>query len=361
MSIYEKNDTLKQKEINLYGSSRLGVYHVDVDVQTCGSTLPEITTFTRGNKFFELPNYLRNVLATVSDKKVGHSTDGTTIDYSTAEVVTAQDYYPFGMLMPGRKYSIANMDYRYGFQKQEKDNEVAGLGNHYEFKFREYNPQIGRFWSPDPLHSKYPWNSDYAFAENRVVDGIDLEGLEYATFHIYVNFKSGYVTSIKTVTDYDLKSKNSMGPGVKYVYHDDANGNEVPQLSRFKKNIYGIYQGGNNPQLPIKDGKFTRYTRNYDNYDLALKKKTLEQFRSGKSLFGKDIISWASLFDLVNYLYSKILRQKKSLVNIFHWNYFAKLKLPQLNHCSNRWVGEGITKIMSSDLDKLLLLLSLHK
>jgi hypothetical protein len=54
MSIYEKIETLKQKEINLYGSSRLGVYNVDVNVQNCGAALPEITIFTRGNKFFEM-------------------------------------------------------------------------------------------------------------------------------------------------------------------------------------------------------------------------------------------------------------------------------------------------------------------
>ena len=28
-------DTLKQKEINSYGSSRLGIYNVDIDVRRC--------------------------------------------------------------------------------------------------------------------------------------------------------------------------------------------------------------------------------------------------------------------------------------------------------------------------------------
>ncbi len=34
------------------------------------------------------------------------------------------NYYPFEMTMPGRKYS--RTDYRYGFQGQEKDNEIKG-------------------------------------------------------------------------------------------------------------------------------------------------------------------------------------------------------------------------------------------
>ncbi len=63
----------------------------------------------------------------------------------------------------------------FGFNGQEKDNETKSL----YFKFREYNPQIVRFWSVDPLDKDYPWNTPYAFAENRVIDGNDLEGLEY--------------------------------------------------------------------------------------------------------------------------------------------------------------------------------------
>ncbi len=31
----------------------------------------------------------------------------------------------------------------------------------------------------DPLAKKYPWNSSYAFSENRVIDGVELEGLEF--------------------------------------------------------------------------------------------------------------------------------------------------------------------------------------
>lgn len=30
----------------------------------------------------------------------------------------------------------------------------------------------------DPLYAKYPWNSNYAFSENRLLDAVELEGLE---------------------------------------------------------------------------------------------------------------------------------------------------------------------------------------
>jgi len=73
--------------------------------------------------------------------------------------------------------------YLYGFQGQEKDDEVKGAGNSYNFKFRMHDPRIGRFFAIDPLASKFPYNSPYAFSENRVLDGIELEGLEVISFH----------------------------------------------------------------------------------------------------------------------------------------------------------------------------------
>ena len=70
--------------------------------------------------------------------------------------------------------------YRYFFNGQEADNEVLGEGALHAFEYRLHDTRIGRFWSVDPLAGKFPWNSPYAFAENRVVDGSELEGLEWA-------------------------------------------------------------------------------------------------------------------------------------------------------------------------------------
>jgi RHS repeat-associated protein len=79
-------------------------------------------------------------------------------------------------LVPNRHGSTA--DYRYGFQGQEKDDEIKGEGNSLNYTFRMHDPRVGRFFARDPLESKYPWNSPYAFSENRVIDAVELEGLE---------------------------------------------------------------------------------------------------------------------------------------------------------------------------------------
>ena len=50
-----------------------------------------------------------------------------------------------------------------------------------------HDPRIGRFFAVDPLTKKYPWNSSYAFSENRVIDGVELEGLEHAGAEVFMD------------------------------------------------------------------------------------------------------------------------------------------------------------------------------
>jgi len=80
------------------------------------------------------------------------------------------------MLVPNRHE--ASESYRYGFQNQEKDDEVKGEGNSINYTFRMHDPRVGRFFSRDPLEGKYPWYSPYQFSGNRPIDAIELEGAE---------------------------------------------------------------------------------------------------------------------------------------------------------------------------------------
>jgi hypothetical protein len=183
------------QEHSIYGSSRVGVdnrkdtlYMGAVYTPTWGG----VGTSRRalGLKSFELANHLGNVLVTVSDKPVYNVSSGTI--FFQPEVTSSSDFYPFGTPINGRGYSSEG--YRFGFQKQEKDDEIAGAGNHIDFIFRGYDPRTGRFWSVDPLYASYPWNSTYAFSENRVIDGVELEGAERLSVHT-----PGWVFSSQTV------------------------------------------------------------------------------------------------------------------------------------------------------------------
>ena len=100
-----------------------------------------------------------------------------TVGSYTADVVSYSDYYPFGMQMPGRNGNDVG-SYRYGFQGQEKDDELKGEGNSLNYTFRMHDPRIGRFFAVDPLTSQYPHYSPYSFSGNVVIHNIELEGLE---------------------------------------------------------------------------------------------------------------------------------------------------------------------------------------
>ena len=95
---------LDLSEQHLYGSSRLGISSRTVNVDNGPKDMKDSAAvkYYRGLRQYELSNHLGNVLATISDKKKGHVDGGGAIDYYDADITTAQDYYPFGMLMPGR-------------------------------------------------------------------------------------------------------------------------------------------------------------------------------------------------------------------------------------------------------------------
>lgn len=74
--------------------------------------------------------------------------------------------------------SYCTSPYRYGFQNQERDDEIKGAGNSYNYEYRMHDPRLGRFFAIDPLAAQYPYNSPYAFSENVVINAVELEGLE---------------------------------------------------------------------------------------------------------------------------------------------------------------------------------------
>ena len=116
---------------------------------------------------------------------------------------TPQKIFPNTVLLNERTSTVlGGENYRFGFQNQEMDDEIKGEGNSVNYKYRMHDPRLGRFFAVDPLVSQYPHNSPYAFSENRVIDCIELEGLEI--FKISDKVVDGYDLPIKTVTIIDV-------------------------------------------------------------------------------------------------------------------------------------------------------------
>ena len=67
-----------------------------------------------------------------------------------------------------------SLDYSYGFNGQEKDDEVAGSGNIYTAEFWQYDSRLGRRWNQDPKPN--PSISNYACFANNPIMYIDHKG-----------------------------------------------------------------------------------------------------------------------------------------------------------------------------------------
>ncbi|MFA6922877.1 MAG: N-acetylmuramoyl-L-alanine amidase [Bacteroidales bacterium] len=124
-------------------------------------------------------NHLGNVRVVLSDFRQWNDANNDNTYQSTENETVVQswnDYYAFGMIMPGRNFS--SNSYRFGFNGKEKDDELKGNGNSYDYGYRTYDPRICRFLSIDPLTKEYPWYTPYQFAGNKPIMAVDLDGLE---------------------------------------------------------------------------------------------------------------------------------------------------------------------------------------
>ncbi len=243
MSTYTNDSAgLWQREINLYGSSRVAVHNYTVNLSdpvpipliNVGANVGKKYIFERGNKFFELSNHLGNVLVVVSDRKTSLANTGNAslVSRYRPVIVSAQDYYAFGMIMPQR--STSSGSYRYGFNGKENDNEISSTGNQYDYGFRIYNPRLGRFLSTDPLFKSYPELTPYQFASNTPIKAIDLDGLEAKKPDIsfgdhaklglaYLYYKIGEIGNQMQERDGLERGKNSSG----FAYAVENIGNQL--------------------------------------------------------------------------------------------------------------------------------------
>ncbi|MEJ0034190.1 MAG: RHS repeat-associated core domain-containing protein [Bacteroidota bacterium] len=159
MTIY--NDAVAI-EYPIYGSTRVGQY-------VGGGQEGKIVL---GQRHYEVKNHLGNILSVISDKV--SMTSGNVM----ATALSTSDYYPFGSAMEGRTWSDPGINYRYGFNGKEKDENTGWGSTEYDYGFRIYNPEIGRFLSVDPLTSSYPWYTPYQFSGDTPIQAVDLDGRE---------------------------------------------------------------------------------------------------------------------------------------------------------------------------------------
>ena len=95
----------------------------------------------------------------------------------SSEIRREQNYYPFGMYHSGYNTVITGVKNELKTYQGQEFTDDFDLNIH-EWNYRISDPAIGRFWQIDPLAEAYPYNATYAFQENKLGLGVELEGLE---------------------------------------------------------------------------------------------------------------------------------------------------------------------------------------
>ncbi|HEY0067708.1 MAG TPA: RHS repeat-associated core domain-containing protein, partial [Flavisolibacter sp.] len=267
LGIYSKKDAapLAWDEQDLYGSSRIGLWRWDTTVPQAppvvGSNNHLYDSLLIGSRSYEITNHLGNVVSIISDKKIGHDSSGT-VNYYVAEVLSQNDYYPFGMMMPGRKYSAGN-GYRYGFNGKENDNEVKGEGSQQDYGMRIYDPRLGKFLSVDPLTRGYPMLTPYQFASNTPIQAIDLDGLEGETY-LETKIENGKEVVLRRVIEVDVYVAVSRSAGTNHYLVPQAQ--DADFREEFSKNLADQYKNG---KFKDKDGNKITWRFNITTFDVA--------------------------------------------------------------------------------------------
>lgn len=149
-----------------YGTLTAQEYRVTGATDKIGTYFKQSGTYT-----YELRDHLGNIRAVIA---------------ATGAIQTANDYYPYGMVI-----ATYGTGYRYDYQSgnAEKDGETGWNS----FTLRMYNPRFGKWMIMDP---KDQYSSPYEGMGDNPVNGIDKDG--GATDDIHILGKNNSSVTIRT-------------------------------------------------------------------------------------------------------------------------------------------------------------------
>lgn len=150
------------------------------------------------------------------------------------------------MLMPNRNGSSDS--YRYGFQGQEKDDEIKGDGNSYTAQFWQYDHRVSRRWEKDPVVKLH--ESPYAVFANNPIWFRDRNGADT----LWTNNK-GIVTNkitsegknvlLRYNGTYELEGITYI-KYAKTIFHSDRDTKRLSDFSIGDKALYFVSEGNIN-------------------------------------------------------------------------------------------------------------------
>ena len=141
-----------------------------------------------------------------SDKDVYF--DNLNISIAAGNIIEENHYYSFGLKIAsisskklGDSYE-GRLDNKYLYNGKELFDD-ADL-NWYDYGFRNYDPQIGRFMQLDPLTFYYPFLTPYQYASDEPITNIDIDGLEEGS-SVLGHIDGAIVTAASNMSEFVVK------------------------------------------------------------------------------------------------------------------------------------------------------------
>ena len=186
-----------------------GFQYKDTDLQYFPHAEGYVRKHTTGYSYvYNYNDHLGNVRVSYEKDVEGNAT-----------IIDENNYYPFGMKHSPYNLITPASDYKYKYNGKELQDEL-GL-NTYDYGFRHYMPDIGRWGCMDAHSESYFQVSPYNYAMNNPINMIDMLGLD----PVYNNGK--YYDKGKEVSwDYVLNwIQNHDGIAATYTFQTNAQGN----------------------------------------------------------------------------------------------------------------------------------------
>jgi len=155
-----------------------GVYQQQVAESWSTGTGPLVIPNVKAPK----NGYMYAFISNRSDQHVYF--DDFAVNIVNGNLLEENHYYSYGLKIAGISSKrlvdsydgLAKNDHLYNDKELWDDGEL----NWYDYGFRNYDPQIGRFVQLDPLTDDYPMMTPYQYASCEPIANIDLDGLEAA-------------------------------------------------------------------------------------------------------------------------------------------------------------------------------------